>query len=156
MSSVSFDRDQLVREMRASVVTMVVAVALYGAFFLWIPAKKAGFPVTVHWGLLAVALVLLVIGAWMWQTTPTPKMMELASRKLGKAEREPGWPPRAMALRTRIRVVTMFLEFGGLIGVLSVGLHGPLVAAALAIALGVLALGWVYVTMPEKARRVLG
>lgn len=83
-------------------------------------------------------------------------MMELASRKLGKAEREPGWPPRAMALRTRIRVVTMFLEFGGLIGVLSVGLHGPLVAAALAIALGVLALGWVYVTMPEKARRVLG
>lgn len=50
MSSVSFDRDQLVREMRASVVTMVVAVALYGAFFLWIPAKKAGFPVTVHWG----------------------------------------------------------------------------------------------------------
>lgn len=149
------DRERLTREMRTRVVSMFVVITLYALFLAWF-RPSAHVPVTVEAGFLALSFGLLVAGLFVWWKTPTPQIMALAARKLGKAEREPGLAPRAVALRARLRIASMLVEFAAFAGLVTVTFRELRVAAAVATALSLLALGWLWRDMPRKIQGALG
>lgn len=149
------DRDRLVREMRTRVVSMFVVITLYALFLAWF-RPSAPVPITVEASFLALALGLLAGGLYVWWKTPTPKIMELAARKLGKAEREPGFAPRAVALRARLRTAAMLVEFAAFVGLVTVTFKDLKIVAAVVTVLSLAALGWLWREMPKKIQEVLG
>lgn len=149
------DRDRLTREMRTRVVSMFVVIALYALFLAWF-RPSANVPLTVAAAFLALSVGLLLGGLFVWWKTPTPQMMELAPRKFGKAEREPGLAPRAVALRARLRIAAMLVEFAAFVGLVTVTFKDLRLVAAIATALSLFALGWLWSALPRKIQGVLG
>lgn len=153
--SAPLDRDRLVREMRTRVVSMFVVITLYALFLAWF-RPSANVPLTVEASFLALSFGLLVGGIVYWWKTPTPQIMELAPRKFGKAEREPGYAPRAVALRARLRIAAMLVEFAAFAGLVTVTFKDLRLAAAIVTVLSLLALGWLWRELPRKIQGVLG
>ncbi|HEY9856610.1 MAG TPA: hypothetical protein V6D05_12785 [Stenomitos sp.] len=149
------DRERLTREMRTRVVSMFVVVTLYALFLAWF-RPSAHVPLTVEAAFLALSLGLLTGGLYVWWKTPTPQIMELASRKLGKAEREPGLAPRAVALRSRLRTAGMLVEFAAFAGLVTITFKDLRLAGVIATVFSLLALGWLWRDMPRKIQEVLG
>lgn len=149
------DRTRLTKEMRTRVVSMFVVVTLYALFLAWF-RPSANVPIAVEAGFLALSFGLLVAGIYVWWKTPTPKIMELAARKFGKAEREPGYAPRTLALRSRLRIAAMLVEFAAFMGLVTLTFKDLRLAAAIATVVSLLALGWLWRELPRKIQEILG
>lgn len=153
-----FDRDHFLRQIRFSLGTMLVLTVAYAGFvFFFFPAKSAtGTSFTLEVVLLVLGVGLLGGGFFAWFRLPGPSIMALPARKLGKAEREKGWPPRAEAFRKRFQLILMLLQSAAIASVLVIAIGSLRLAASLLLAGVVAATLWVWRQLPLKIREVLG
>ena len=155
---VSFDRDRFLSQLRFSLGTMLVLTIAYAAFIFWFfPARQtqpsSQILVVALW---VVGTLLLAGGGFAWFRTPTPRMMELPSRKLGKAERASGWPPRAEAFRKRLQFIIMLLQSSAVAIIIAMAVSSERFVSILLLAGIVGASGWIWIQLPDKVHEVLG
>lgn len=152
-----FDRDRFTQQIRFSLGTMLVLTVAYAGFvFLFFPAKAgAGTSLAMELALLILGILLLGGGIFAWFRVPSPKLMALSARKLGKAEREKGWPPRAEALRKRFQLILMLLQSAAIASVLVIAIGSLRLVAALLLAAVIAAVLWFWKQLPRKVREVL-
>lgn len=154
-----FDREGYVRMLRNTLLIMFVTILVYcvvASTFLAPHVRPRAILPAFEAGFVLLALALVGLGLWQWRAMPDARMRELPARKLGKAEREPGWPPRARAVRSKLYVITAILEGPAMLGVILRTMGAPLGVALAFIAFSAAGGGWVYFNIPAKMREVLG
>ncbi|HEY9898746.1 MAG TPA: hypothetical protein V6D00_06150 [Pantanalinema sp.] len=157
--SAAEDRARFARDLRTSVGGMFLTVVAYSAIVVWLwkvaPAAQNPTLNLLEVVFLVVANALLLAGFIYWRKLPTKKMKELPARKFGKAEREPGPTPRAIALRTQTFIVAAMLEAPAVLGLVLHAMGAPTSHSLTYIGASALGVLWLWIAIPAKAQEVL-
>lgn len=154
-----FDREGFIRILRTNLLIMFVTILVYSVLAITVLAPKVQPPAQlplIEIGCALLAAALAGLGLWRWRRMADRKLTELPARKVGKAEREPGWPPRALAIRSRLFVITALLEAPALVGVMLRTLGAPLWESALYLVASAALATVVYLDVPAKVKELLG
>lgn len=157
--SAAEDRARFARELRMSVGGMFLTVVAYSAIVVWLwkvaPVAANQTLSTLEGVFLVLANALLIAGFVYWRKLPTKKMKELPARKFGKAEREPGPTPRAIALRKQTFIVAAMLEGPAVLGLVLHAMGAPTSHSLTYIGASALGVLWLWLAIPRKAEEVL-
>lgn len=157
--SAAEDRARLARELRMSVGGMFLTVVAYSAIVVWLWKVPVAAPNrtldTLEGVFLILANALLIAGYLLWRKLPTKKMKDLSARKFGKAEREPGPTPRAIALRKWTFIVAAMLEGPAVFGLVLHAMGAPNSHALTYIGASALGVVWLWLAIPRKVEEVL-
>ncbi|MNY08792.1 hypothetical protein D3C86_1416650 [compost metagenome] len=138
---------------------MFLTVVLYSAIVVWL-WKVAPVPMnrtleTLEGIFLVVSNALLIAGFIYWRRLPFKKMKELPARKFGKAEREAGPTPRALAFRKHTFIVAAMLEGPAVLGLVLHAMGAPTSHSLTYIGASALGVIWLWLAIPRKAQEVL-
>jgi hypothetical protein len=157
--SVAEDRARFARDLRMSVGGMFLTVVAYSAVVVWwwkvAPVAPNQTLDVLEAVFLVVANALMLAAFIYWRKLPTKKMRELSARKFGKAERESGPTPRAVALRKQTFIVAAMLEAPAILGLVLHAMGSPKSHTLVYIGASALGVLWLWLAIPSKAQEVL-